>query len=620
MRKSNFILAGIVALAVGFTGCNNEDYDMPQGSPKAGTPVSFSAEYDSEFKKLVYGDTENNLTELKWVAGDKVVIYSPSSEVGANVSQMGIYSAKSSASSTDFEYSETAGSYQSITWAEAATQSFYSLYPGDMGIKAIFVSNQLAVTIPAAPNYATSGTNGMENVLMYATAPNVNIAENEYIALNYNHIPTVLEVELPGNSKVITSIEVTATGADANKIAGSFTATVGNADANNPIKTAFWNAQSTTGKSDKITVTPPANFKNGKLYIAVAPYAFTSLTVKFIAEGHTAEIASTNAITARKLYKVTKSGDLDWQSTTVTPPVDVAGTPTARTSANSVDMGIRVVSSINSETGLVLTTWIGRADGTKGWALDGETGVVSNFNANAIPANAKPLYFARGNMHISSSVTNANIAAGHWGHIESIANATAIGTVDGSEGSYGYSTKNHGVFRWGDANVTNAIISGLSTDAVPNLSGDARYDIARKQLGNAWRLPTGIEWAFLMEEVAPTGNVVNSWSSDGYNSYYTGVNATRATMTTGFNSSTGVLTLISDVSGYKNSLYLPAAGYGNSTSEFSNRGTRGYYWSGSKNTLTNVRAFLFLSDVIGGYCQVGNFGLTLHAAVRPVSE
>ena len=618
MRKSNFILAGIVALTVGLTGCSNEDYDMPQGSPKAGMLVSFSAEKDSEFKKIVYGDVSEGKTELKWVAGDKVVIYSPSSAAGASTSQQGIYSAKSSAPSTDFDYSATAG-FQSITWATTATQSFYSLYPGNTG-NAAFASDQLSVTIPAAPNYAASETDGMENVLMYAKALNVDIAANDYIALNYNHIPTVLEVEFPGNSKVITSIEVTATGADANKIAGTFSAAVGDADANNPTEIAFWNAQSATGKADKITVIPPANFKSDKLYIAVAPYAFTGLTVKFIAEDFTAELVRSSSIEPRKLYKVTKSDDLVWEPIVVTPPVGGGGTATTRTDVNSVDMGIWVVSSPDANNA-IRTEWI--SNGVVAWDVNINTGIAiaSSTTDPASKSGAKRLYFATGNLHVSAD-PEADLTAGKWGIIAPV---TSIELGNGMESGYGSDAKGYGLYGWGDPLGSMTSTDG---DHYPLNDGDytyttrpqhisgSKWDIAKHQLGDAWRLPTAVEWAFLLETSnAMRTEGISYTSTGGYGSTYSNPTSTITTNAPWQSADTDKRGYLITSNTTDESIFLPALG-NRSSSWVGSRGSYGFYWSGSFYSMSNACYFIFDSSS----WTVSSYGRNDGFAVRPVSE
>ena len=60
------------------------------------------------------------------------------------------------------------------------------------------------------------------------------------------------------------------------------------------------------------------------------------------------------------------------------------------------------------------------------------------------------------------------------------------------------------LFCWGDATGRVRYYTtqweNLNTAALPdNISGDARYDVARAQLGGAWRLPTESEWQRLRE-------------------------------------------------------------------------------------------------------------------------
>ncbi len=82
-----------------------------------------------------------------------------------------------------------------------------------------------------------------------------------------------------------------------------------------------------------------------------------------------------------------------------------------------------------------------------------------------------------------------------------------------------------------------------------NISG-TQYDVVRAQWGGSWRLPTKVEFQELKERCTWT------WTT------YNGVNGWKVTGPNG------------------KSIFLPAAGHRDGT-EFSNRGSRGNYWSGS---------------------------------------
>ena len=615
MRKSNLIFSGIIALSLSFAGCSSEEFDAPQSSPNAGMPVSFSAAYDSETKKIVYGGYADNQTELNWVVDDKVVIYSPSSKDGASVSQQGIYTAKNGGQSTDFDYLETGG-YQSITWADASTQSFYSLYPGDTE-NASFADGQLSITIPKAPNYAISGTDGMENVLLYAIAPNASTLE-EYIPLNYKHIPTVLEVQFPDNTKTITGIEVTAT--DGQPVAGTFSAMVGTTNTSNPIDVAFWDAQPTVGQAERIALIPPTDFKNGKLYIAIAPYSFAGLNITFRAEGYTATISNTASITPRKLYKVTKAGDLNWEDNSV------------EESAAKVDLGMLVKTKVVN--GAVMTRVVGYLDGANSLAwvvcddeeseentaklLAGAVTLEDQLTGNdAITAleGATPLYFANGNLLISTGEDGEEIGTGY---IKPVGIDTYLGTNETSDG-YGQNTLNEGLFRY-------SIVSGEWTDddlTLINISGNPTYDIATAKLGSDWRLPTALEWAFLVEEIATTtktettepigGRPHAEWSEMPGNAAYTRGYYFGAWQN---NSNFQGYLIVSKVNGGK--ILLPATGIRRYHEYFELRGEAAFYWSGTfAGTLSNLaRSFSF--DHYNW--SVSRYVPRYAFAIRPVSE
>ena len=119
-----------------------------------------------------------------------------------------------------------------------------------------------------------------------------------------------------------------------------------------------------------------------------------------------------------------------------------------------------------------------------------------------------------------------------------------------------------------------------------NISG-TRYDVARAQWGGSWRMPTKAEFQELKDRC--------TWTWTTYNN----VNGYKVTGPNG------------------NSIFLPAAGLRNGT-ELSNRGSSGYYWSGSLNEGYQSNAFSLYFDSSDRF--VGSSYRESGRTVRPVCD
>ena len=117
-------------------------------------------------------------------------------------------------------------------------------------------------------------------------------------------------------------------------------------------------------------------------------------------------------------------------------------------------------------------------------------------------------------------------------------------------------------------------------------------DVARKNWGSTWRIPTDAEWTWLLD------NCDWVWTND-----YKGTGIPGRVVT-------------SKVTGFKgNSIFLPAAGYWEGASLVKNK-TVGVYWSSSLNDISDVAWIVgFNSEKIWG-TQSRYYGLP----VRAVSE
>ena len=607
MIKNSIFISGMLALALGFTGCNSEEFEGAQTSQAAGETVLFSAKFDSDIKKIAYGDYSAGRTDINWIKDDEVKIYSDKSKAGAT--QQAIYKALAGGATTsDFEY--VSGTLtDGLTWAEEGgyPQTFYAIYPGKTGAATnpIF-SDEFSFTIPTVQDL--SAHNGMENVLLYAAKTET--AKAEYVSLNFRNVPTVLAVEVTGNTRNIKAIEVTGTGAHAAKIAGTYTGSIHA----NPATGIFTNDFTASNIRNKVSAILPASWKNGTVYITVAPYDLSSLTVKLIDEDNNyVDFSRTDPVIARTLYKLGIGGaDLTaWNNGVM------------RTAQNSVDMGI-LVKSISSEhapsSGGIVTHVIGKADKSLAWLVannaSGSDGTVTVLNAGTNPTaaqaleGANALYFATGNLLIAT-----------YG-FPSIERTSA----ETNTSTFGLDYLNFGLYGWGDPNGDMSLQENdiyplkpgggyfTTEDRPRHISGNVDFDVARAQLKYDWRLPTAVEWAFLIEEIATTGKAgivggtnyypVSTGYADRSHAYVTGpwqgeVDFEHYLIT-------------SAITG--ESIFLPALGYrdGN-TIEDKNEGS---YFSGTFHAHPNARVLQFRDDLwhlnTGGY----RFG----RAIRPVWE
>ena len=505
MRQINLILSGLFALSMGFAGCNSEEpitsNGTTSGTSTSGTPVAFTAAFstspDSEMKKLAYGGLSGTQTSINWTANDRIRIYSSSSEGGSPVE--GVYVTDAIGSPAEFAHDMSEVGSNEITWASSFSQAqkFQAFYPA--AATTSLVDGKAKFTVPAE-QYPTDANNlGMDNVLLYAATSATSQSDN--INFQFDNVVTVLELHVPlsqdkdGNDIVIDKIEVRAKGANASKLAGTFTAkTVGA----NPA-TGFSDATfEVTNPTNVVTVhTPTTNWTDGTLYIALAPYTYNSLTITLVGEDGTDRIArivsqeGTNIVAGRKLYPINNSS-LKWTE-------------------HTVYTGIMVKSEKSATTGGVMTRVIGSYEKTLAWEI-GLNGVVTAVHTTpaavaAVLADATPLYFANGNLLVSNGTAGDGREHGE-GYIEPVTPSTHVGDDPWGTDGYGQNSLQAGQFEWGDITGEGA---GYEDHGEANcqIAGTGR-DIARVKLGEGWRFPTAIEWMFLIDINSPVSQS-NHW-------------------------------------------------------------------------------------------------------------
>ena len=146
-------------------------------------------------------------------------------------------------------------------------------------------------------------------------------------------------------------------------------------------------------------------------------------------------------------------------------------------------------------------------------------------------------------------------------------------------------------YAWGETTTKNYYSSNTSTTygkQMNSIAGNRSYDVARKEWGSSWRLPTKGEFQELID------NCIWTWTTQNGNNGYK---------------------VTSKKNG--NSIFLPAAGWRYDTSS-RNQGTRGYYWSATPyGSNTDYAYSLYFYD---GNRSVDWYTHYYGRTVRPVSE
>ncbi len=150
-----------------------------------------------------------------------------------------------------------------------------------------------------------------------------------------------------------------------------------------------------------------------------------------------------------------------------------------------------------------------------------------------------------------------------------------------------------GYYAWGETSTKSDYSESTSSTygkEMSDIGGNARYDVARKQWGSTWRMPTKAEFQELID------NCTWKWTTQN------GVNGMKVT-----NKKNG------------NSIFLPAAGDRFGTS-LSSTGSAGYYWSSTPYESNVGGAYgLYFDD--GSYDRNGgNSRRDYGRSVRPVSD
>ena len=145
-------------------------------------------------------------------------------------------------------------------------------------------------------------------------------------------------------------------------------------------------------------------------------------------------------------------------------------------------------------------------------------------------------------------------------------------------------------YAWGETNVKSSYeTSNCSTyeKRMNDIKGNSQYDVARKNWGGAWRMPTCDELNELRN------NCTWTWTTQN------GVNGYKVTGTNG------------------NSIFLPAAGFRDGSS-LNLAGSFGFYWSSTPYESHSYNAYGL--DFSSSYHDMRDGGRDSGRSVRPVLE
>ena len=553
MNKSKFLgifLSTVAVLSLG--SCSGDEFTTTeagqQGERKA---VSFTATRAmDETKKTYYGTLGNGNTAVFWSNNDKFTFFSPAS--ARWTAQTGVYTSNFTHVSGDV-----------VGWNVGdPMQHFYLYYPanspyitgiGEEDGSATFSvptdQSAMAMIIP-------EDELGAANPLSFSMAAkkNVGVDPDAKVSFSFNDFMNVLRMRITNpNRHTIKAIEVVSATAG-QKVAGTVLVT--------PITTTYYDFDIAATGSNAVTVGAQGRAPAAMLDIYLLPQDYTN--------GVTINITYNDGVSDKERTGTTSSFP---QGTIKMVEFDLPASVPVVIPAQSVDMGIMVVSNVAAD-GTVTTSWIGKADGTYAWEKVNETAVHSAYRTlegdeAAVPANAKPLYFAEGNVIVKKDGTGRIGAKGE------ISQATTLWSMEYNT-FLTDNTYERDLFGWADITGwktpggQNNIHLYPSSTPPRHISGNPLYDIARATVGgnsktSGWRLPTVQELAFLMGRVADTpSNTVSAFLSSG--SY---------TIST-FNGITG-LTAISKITNEE--LFFPAASV-RAGHNLQYPGV-GFYWSGT---------------------------------------
>ena len=605
------VLAMTTVLSLG-SCASDEPVNSAAGQQSAGTGITFIAERANEnaAKKTYYGDASEGQLPVYWSAGDRITIFSPAA--GEVADQQGVFNCAINLANGQ---SATAFIGSDVNWnLSVSTQDFYAYYPASAvedGKISINSDGSATFAVPAdqssiSEQVAATTAAGAPHPLAYAIAATTDVLvdEESSVGMAFNDFMNVLRLKI-NNDKGYTINSVVISSATAGQnVAGTIQVTP--TDVGGSTTCVFGSVSSGNAS---ITLTP-GNSAAAELVFNVylLPLNYTNgitIKVNYMDEGEAKDFERTTLPFTASTIK-----DVLLNMPIVVPPPPVY---------TKVDMGILVRSELVDNA--VITRAIATFDKSLVWVVELDGSVSQNLNTeNSTPeqratalGSATPLYFAEGNLLLDDEYSD-NVTA-------SIYPVTASTTISVS-GGYGVNSYNRGFFQW---SIASGEWKGESHTAINNthISGNPDYDIARNKLvgptatgKSGWRLPTAVEWAFLMEmnTIIDASSMYDSWSKIGNsytNSYAEGYhNQSR-------NWKNGVLT-VTGVNGAK--LYLPLMGSMTDYDIVIGVGGASDYSSGTSKNITSSRLGVCGVLIYSWYWVLSALDQKSGAVVRPVTE
>ena len=589
LTKKLSLLGGTLCAAaiMSLSSCSSDEPINQMAGTTTSKSVSFSADgVIGSVKKIYYGDP---ILPIYWSANDQITVLSAT----PGMEQTATYTTGSGVLNNQIAVSFSPVDGTTVEWDEdAATQTFYAYYPAGsytaLGTAAIF--DVPSIQGGAHPNSASDPANSLSFAV--ASRFNVPVPEDKTtpVNLSFNAFLNVLRLTLNNSEGLAVENIVVSSPTAGQNVSGPVVVT--------PAGASF-NFSSTSG-SPNITVAANSSItpQSYNIYLRPLDYA-AGVTISVNYAGGENKTITTQAFPQSTVKDVTINLT---DETTTLPSVQPE---------QSKDMGILVRSAVVDN--VVMTRAIATYDYSLVWVVEADGRVSQNLHSgnstqsqreNAL-GNAVPLYWADGNLLIPGTPTNPS---GGAAHIVSVTSSTEVTAT----GGYALNSYSWGLFRHG-------LVSGWGGTAPGTIhtSGNPDYDIARNRLVGptatgrvGWRLPTAIEWTFLMELNSTAGSLDPSWSASG-NNYSAGAASGKHNC-----HANGIFT-ITGANGEK--IYLPAMGARISSSEFMARPTNGYYLSGSSSSTNPYFFHIYASG--SSWSLARNLpGNTYGFAVRPVSE
>lgn len=248
--KNYYFLASLISVAVGFTGCNDDEI-VNRPTAQAGDEIVFGAigkyEIASDVvsdSRTVYGDKEQTgpdgagTQDINWVTGDKIMIYSPQVKNVSSYVEYEVTATQQSEGVSHGTLTKVNPDAAGLQWADENSHTFYAVYPGvsmlDDEYKKdfSFENSHLTGYIPTTQGHRIQKTNdgykascNMNYAHMIAKTITTPAESADGVSLDFYPIVTAVDIKLIAkNSVTLSSMNVRGISSDNNPlIAGKYT-------------------------------------------------------------------------------------------------------------------------------------------------------------------------------------------------------------------------------------------------------------------------------------------------------------------------------------------------------------------------------------------------------------